>query len=54
MKSSILFYIIGGSILLLIMIIGLKYNKYIKICIKKILTVPSRYVNINFDDCRRQ
>lgn len=39
MKSSILFYIIGGSILLLIMIIGLKYSKYIKICIKKIAGV---------------
>lgn len=35
-ESSILFYTIGGFSLFIIMVIGFRYSKYIKICIKRI------------------
>ena len=45
-ESSILFYTIGGFLLFIIMIIGLKYSKYIKICIKKVAGIFNNNIEL--------
>ena len=44
--SSIWFYVIGVILLLLLLVIGYNYNKYIKICIKKVAGIFNEKIEL--------